>query len=364
MTIAVLGIDLGKNSCSLVGLDAAGRVVLRRRMRREAVIAFGEKLPGCVRCGKKWLTTKVNASRGKPVAPRSAHTVARSIPTTFRNQTTKATRPPWRLLGELEVAAPSGHGVENGGGPASGRPVEEPTSLQRLPPKLLPRAKHGLHGPSETSNRPALPASAKGPEFHAVRRGQEAWVQAAFLGDLGERGPHEGLQMLRPRFGEADDAEAIEQRARKAAGIVGEAYDADPMDVDVLLQAGIGVAGCVLLLDQLEKGVPDPAVVRAGRRLVDLVHKQERVRVAVPGYGHERPARLRAPPAPLGAGDAGPGITGSVDPVHADAQCLAEAPDEAGLPRARGGASIRQPSSLMNSFPTRSPKTVSMAPDA
>ncbi len=48
MTIAVLGIDLGKNSCSLVGLDAAGRVVLRRRMQREGVIAFGPKLPGCV----------------------------------------------------------------------------------------------------------------------------------------------------------------------------------------------------------------------------------------------------------------------------------------------------------------------------
>ena len=32
MQIAVLGIDLGKNSCSVVGLDAAGRVVLRRRL--------------------------------------------------------------------------------------------------------------------------------------------------------------------------------------------------------------------------------------------------------------------------------------------------------------------------------------------
>ena len=30
-SIAVLGIDLGKNSCSLVGFDAAGVVVLRRR---------------------------------------------------------------------------------------------------------------------------------------------------------------------------------------------------------------------------------------------------------------------------------------------------------------------------------------------
>ena len=38
MQIAVLGIDLGKNSCSIVGLDGGGVVVLRRRMRREGVI--------------------------------------------------------------------------------------------------------------------------------------------------------------------------------------------------------------------------------------------------------------------------------------------------------------------------------------
>ncbi len=29
MQIAILGIDLGKNSCSVAGLDASGRVVLR-----------------------------------------------------------------------------------------------------------------------------------------------------------------------------------------------------------------------------------------------------------------------------------------------------------------------------------------------
>jgi len=39
--IAVLGIDLGKSSCSLVGLDAEGAVVLRKRMRRETAI-FGK----------------------------------------------------------------------------------------------------------------------------------------------------------------------------------------------------------------------------------------------------------------------------------------------------------------------------------
>lgn len=47
MTIATLGIDLSKNSCSFVGLDGTGRVVLRRRMRREAVITFGARLPAC-----------------------------------------------------------------------------------------------------------------------------------------------------------------------------------------------------------------------------------------------------------------------------------------------------------------------------
>lgn len=46
--VRILGVDLGKNSCSVVGLDAAGRVVLRRRMRRETIIALAAKLPGCV----------------------------------------------------------------------------------------------------------------------------------------------------------------------------------------------------------------------------------------------------------------------------------------------------------------------------
>lgn len=47
MSIVILGIDLGKNSCSLVGLDGCGRVILRRRMRRDGVIALAAKLPSC-----------------------------------------------------------------------------------------------------------------------------------------------------------------------------------------------------------------------------------------------------------------------------------------------------------------------------
>jgi transposase len=48
MQIAVLGIDLGKNSCSVVGLDSTGAVIKRRRMRPESIPTFTEKLPTCI----------------------------------------------------------------------------------------------------------------------------------------------------------------------------------------------------------------------------------------------------------------------------------------------------------------------------
>jgi transposase len=56
MQIAVLGIDLRKNGCSVLGLDAGGRVVLRRRLQHEGVVRLAAGLPGCVmtmetRCG-------------------------------------------------------------------------------------------------------------------------------------------------------------------------------------------------------------------------------------------------------------------------------------------------------------------------
>ena len=48
MQIAILGIDLGKNSCSVVGLDDSGRIVVRRRMHRVSVIKFASGLTPCV----------------------------------------------------------------------------------------------------------------------------------------------------------------------------------------------------------------------------------------------------------------------------------------------------------------------------
>jgi transposase len=47
MSIVILGIDLGKNNCSVVGLDETGKVAVRRRMRRDGVIAFAARLAPC-----------------------------------------------------------------------------------------------------------------------------------------------------------------------------------------------------------------------------------------------------------------------------------------------------------------------------
>lgn len=48
MTVAILGINIGKNSCSIVGVDERGAVLLRLSMRRQTLIGFVAKLPACV----------------------------------------------------------------------------------------------------------------------------------------------------------------------------------------------------------------------------------------------------------------------------------------------------------------------------
>jgi transposase len=42
MQVAVLGIDLGKNSCGVVGQDSHGRVVLRWRVRRNSLLGLAK----------------------------------------------------------------------------------------------------------------------------------------------------------------------------------------------------------------------------------------------------------------------------------------------------------------------------------
>ena len=47
MTIVMIGIDLGKNSCSVAALDVTGAVVLRRRMRPTSIVEFAAKHAPC-----------------------------------------------------------------------------------------------------------------------------------------------------------------------------------------------------------------------------------------------------------------------------------------------------------------------------
>ena len=69
--IAVLGIDLGKNSCSLAGLDATGAVVVRRRLTREGVVKFVSGLPACVVAMEACCGAHFWAGRSPPKATRS-----------------------------------------------------------------------------------------------------------------------------------------------------------------------------------------------------------------------------------------------------------------------------------------------------
>ncbi len=48
MQLSIIGIDLGKTSCSLVGVDTAGKVLVRRRMRRDTIVSFCSKYPGSI----------------------------------------------------------------------------------------------------------------------------------------------------------------------------------------------------------------------------------------------------------------------------------------------------------------------------
>jgi transposase len=66
MDVKVVGIDLGKNCCSLVGLDASGAATLRRRVRRDGLLALTAKLAPCIVameacCGAHHLARQVSA---------------------------------------------------------------------------------------------------------------------------------------------------------------------------------------------------------------------------------------------------------------------------------------------------------------
>jgi transposase len=47
-TITTIGLDIAKSVFQVHGVDAGGQVVVRRQLKRRAVLAFFQKLPPCL----------------------------------------------------------------------------------------------------------------------------------------------------------------------------------------------------------------------------------------------------------------------------------------------------------------------------
>ena len=47
-TVSTIGLDIAKSVFQVHDVDAAGQVVVRRRLKRRYVLAFFEKLPPCL----------------------------------------------------------------------------------------------------------------------------------------------------------------------------------------------------------------------------------------------------------------------------------------------------------------------------
>jgi transposase len=47
-TITTIGLDIAKSVFRVHGVDAEGKVLLRRKLKRRYVLAFFEKLPPCL----------------------------------------------------------------------------------------------------------------------------------------------------------------------------------------------------------------------------------------------------------------------------------------------------------------------------
>ena len=61
-TITTIGLDIAKSVFQVHGVDAGGQVVVRRQLKRRAVLAFFQKLPPCL-VGTNRMFAPVTASQ-------------------------------------------------------------------------------------------------------------------------------------------------------------------------------------------------------------------------------------------------------------------------------------------------------------
>jgi transposase len=168
MKIVMIGIDLGKNLCSMAGLDESGAVVLRRRMKWESVLPFTAQLEQCTVameacCGTHHLGRQIVA-QGHAVRLMSAEYVRPYVKAQKNDDRNAeaiaeaATRPTMRYVGiksEAQLEVQSLHRVR-------GRLVAERTALiNQLRALLLER---GITVPRPTTPWQRLPVDHRGNE--------------------------------------------------------------------------------------------------------------------------------------------------------------------------------------------------------
>ena len=71
-TVRTIGLDIAKSVFQIHGVDAAGNVVIRRRLKRRYVLSFFQKLPPCLLASKPALHLIIGHANCRLLVIRSA----------------------------------------------------------------------------------------------------------------------------------------------------------------------------------------------------------------------------------------------------------------------------------------------------
>ena len=76
MQVTTVGLDLAKRIFQVHGVDAAGKVVIRRRLQRSEIAAFFADLPACLVGIEACATAHYWAQEGEPIDPSIVETTS------------------------------------------------------------------------------------------------------------------------------------------------------------------------------------------------------------------------------------------------------------------------------------------------
>jgi hypothetical protein len=153
MTIATLGMELGKTLNTVVGMDATGRVVLRHRVRRATLNALAANLPQCVERLTFFIRQRQNASAAaafSSVMRSEKAPVARvNVPTTMaiRSRVALADHglPSSSTAADAGVAAKAAGAAMQALGFSGKAPVERQAAKVARQPRSRPKSEKVAH---------------------------------------------------------------------------------------------------------------------------------------------------------------------------------------------------------------------------